>query len=285
MTDLCEKELYEELEFFQMAKSRLLYPNIFDVSAEEKPDLKQLYTPTYQIELSNKFYELAQQLEYNQNIDKAIELYQKSIELGNTDAMVALATFYIEEKKSEKYNEALQLLRTAISKDNTDAMVALANFYIDRKESEKYNEALQLLQTAISKGSVAANTALAYCYLNGIKDILSKNLEKAIELFEQSAQSGDTQAIWELCFIYSENDENLSEVEQLRDDLETQYQDNSITTLTTLKETTQLFFDFYVMHPEIENNFETATKYMLLKLNLPNLPQKQKFEQSNGQSR
>lgn len=252
MTDLCEREIYISIDklrkqvrslSFRVSAIRCVFKN--SKFKEEKKRLKKLMT-----DLSNKFYKLAQQLEYNKNFDTAIELYQKSVELGNTDAMVALATFYI-----------------------------------DREEFEKYNEALQLLRTAISKGSVAAKTALAYCYFDGIDGLLPKNLEKAIELFEQSTQSGDTQAILELCFIYSEKEESLQEVKRLRSDLETQYKNDSIT-IPKLQETTQLFFDFYVTHPEIENNFETAAKYMLLKLNLPNLAQKQKFEQSNnGQSR
>lgn len=232
MTDLCEREIYKELEFFQMARSRLLYPNIFDVLAKEKPDLKRLYTPTCQIELSNKFYELAQQLEYNQNIDKAIELYQKSVELGNTDAMVALANIYIDEEKSDKYKEALQLLRTAIS-----------------------------------KGSVAAKTALAYCYFDGIDDLLPENLEEAIKLFEISAKSGDTKAILELCFIYSEDDDDIPEIKELREKLEKQYEDSTITD-DILKETALEFFNIYITHSEIKENFQKALKYKLLQLNL-----------------
>ena len=163
-------------------------------------------------------------------------------------------------------------------------MVALATFYIDEEKSDKYKEALQLLRTAISKGSVAAKTALAYCHFDGIDDLLPKNLEKAIELFEQSAELEDTQAILELCFIYSENEKSLPEVKQLRDDLETQYENDSIT-ISKLQETTQLFFDFYVTHSGIEKNFEKANKYMSLGLKLMNSLRKEKLEQSNGQSR
>ena len=138
---------------------------------EKKKTLKKLMT-----DLSNKFYKLAQQLEYNKNFDTAIELYQKSVELGNTDAMVALANIYIEEKKSEKYNEAVQLLKIAIA-----------------------------------KGSIDAKNILARCYFNDIDGILLEDLEEeATKLFKEFANLGDMQAICRLLLIYSEkNKEKL----------------------------------------------------------------------------
>ena len=117
-------------------------------------------------------YNLAQIYEGGEGIEKdlakAIELYEKSVELNNSYSMNNLAFIY------EVGNEII------------------------KKDSKK---AISLYEKAAKLNNSSAIYNLALIYEKG-DGVIEKNLEKAIELYENSANLKDLDSIVNLALIY-----------------------------------------------------------------------------------
>ena len=76
-----------------------------------------------------------------QDITKAIEWYEKSAALDNTDAMGSLGTYYLV---TQKYAKALRWFEEAADLGNADAMDMIASMYENgigvARNSEKAQE-------------------------------------------------------------------------------------------------------------------------------------------------
>lgn len=148
-----------------------------------------------------------------QDGDKAEELYKLSISQGNKHAYLGLGIMYeekklyekaryfyqkaIENKVSEKaymyladvYKEegngekALQFYKLAYEHENEDAACEIAFLYWRGDLVEEDNiKAFEWFTTVKKDGNVGANYYLAILYIDGIKNYLTPDLDKALEL-------------------------------------------------------------------------------------------------------
>lgn len=127
--------------------------------------------------------------------EKAIEWYQKAIDMGNTDAMTDLANMYYDDDRiTPDHNKAIELLQKAVQMNNSSAMNNLALIHDNNNNRES---AIILLEKAIQlDNDRVAMHNLANIYME------ENEKEKAFELYKKSAELGDSDSMFELASIY-----------------------------------------------------------------------------------
>lgn len=138
---------------------------------------------------------------YEHNIDKAIELYQQSANLGNSCAMFNLASLYFDRNN---YSKAIEFYQQSATFGNTRAMNNLAVMYDNGQGvKQNYNKAIELYTQAIQlvEGSAMINLANMYQEGRGVP----KNYNQALELYTAAAQLGNTEAIQQICVLTRNN--------------------------------------------------------------------------------
>jgi TPR repeat protein len=173
-----------------------------------------------------------------QNIDKSIELLNKSIANGSARAMSILGAYYYEGKGVEKdivksntltqkaadlgdpqgiYNlglsyywgegfkkdvkKGLELIKKSADLGFVEAVSKMASMYFYGDDFEKdINKAIELWKQAADLGDTNSMVNLAICYRDG--DVLEKDFSRTIELFKQAADLGSTDALCELGNYY-----------------------------------------------------------------------------------
>ena len=146
---------------------------------------------------------------------KIVELLQEGSELGNTDAMTNLAECYMTgEGKMRDQQKGIELFERAADLGDANAMFNLAKCYSKGEGVERDDEkAFELCKRAAEKGNSNALFSLGLCYFNGDDGSgwvlletmagesqihgceIAKNLKKAVNYFQQSADLGNTNAI------------------------------------------------------------------------------------------
>ena len=131
----------------------------------------------------HKYFEQGQQYEENGKDKKAVECYQKAIDLGYDDAIFALAELY--EKQGEEEN-MIRLLVKAGNQGNVGAMDRLETHF---KEVEDYRSAIRWTEKKAKLGDADAMWWMGIRYRDG--EWVERDLEKAFEWFQKSAKAED----------------------------------------------------------------------------------------------
>ena len=178
---------------------------------------------------------------------KALEIYQKAIKMGNTNAMYNSAIIYEKRDGVQKnLNKAIELYEMAASFGHYRAMNNLAIIYKTGDESfgvkKNFSRAIQLYEQAIQlgsfyfylfyfifiyfyyfylflfilfilfilKGYVNSLYNLAIIYKSGDeKEGIKKDVKKAIELYEKACEKGDSNSMYNLAIIYKKGEEGV----------------------------------------------------------------------------
>lgn len=128
----------------------------------------------------------------NRNVDEAISLYGKAVELGNYQAAYLLGLIYLNDLGQEA--RAFKLFEEGYKKgENRSCAAALGYCYLYGKGTAMdYALSFQLLSIGLEAEPTFACGCLAYLYENGYGT--EKNLEKALELYRRAAEYGDEYA-------------------------------------------------------------------------------------------
>lgn len=129
-----------------------------------------------QYELGNYYYdglEINGEIIFEQNKIEAFKWIKKAFENGNDYAMIRIADFYSEGKIcAENVDLAIELYEKGIEKGINYSAINLATIYRDKNEFEK---AFELYQTA-QKLDKTNLIELAYCYHYGVGTTQNKYL-------------------------------------------------------------------------------------------------------------
>jgi TPR repeat protein len=130
-----------------------------------------------------------------QDYNKAIELYERAIALGNADAMSDRAYMHEEgERSAQDYNKAIALYERAIALGNASAMNNRAWMHLQgRGGPQDYAKAIVLCDRAIALGDANAMNNSAWMHKHGQGGLQDYN--KAIELYDRAIALGDADAM------------------------------------------------------------------------------------------
>ena len=129
------------------------------------------------------------------DVDKAIEYFKKSYELGNIGAAVRIGALYADGKRLPKdYKKAIEWFNKGIEKNSTQSMTGLSWIYDtnnpDTKDFHDDSKAYNLLKKAMSHGNGDAYSMLGYWYTVG--KYVEKDDQKAFELYKRAAELGSS---------------------------------------------------------------------------------------------
>lgn len=135
---------------------------------------------------------------------KAIALFKKASDLGNSEASVNLAFIYISGNGTYKdYNEALDLFEKAAEEKNPTAMFMVGYaYYKGFGYSKDYRKAFEMIKEASASKYDAAQYITGLMYLKG--EGVAKNYGNAVRYLRNSAAQGNFEAIMTLGDILAE---------------------------------------------------------------------------------
>ncbi|ANR69604.1 hypothetical protein AXF19_00375 [Selenomonas sp. oral taxon 126] len=145
-----------------------------------------------------RYFEQGQQYEEKGKDKKAIECYQKAIDLGYDDALFALAELYENQGKEE---DMIRLLVKAGNQGNVGAMDRLETHF---KEVEDYRSAIRWTEKKAKLGDADAMWWMGVRYREG--EVVEQDLEKAFDWFQKSARAGHDGAMWWLGDCYRDGE-------------------------------------------------------------------------------
>ncbi|MBR5710793.1 MAG: sel1 repeat family protein [Thermoguttaceae bacterium] len=165
-------------------------PNADKTSESQKA--KELFDQAFTIMVNSKPSE--QSVEDQK---KVFDLMQQSAELGNAEAYVYMADFYLRGKGVEKDStKAIELLKKAADMDCPGGYAMLAKCYEDGEVVEKNvteaercrAKAFELLKKEAEHGDVEAQINLGFIYTEG--NGVDKDLGEAEKWFRKAAEQG-----------------------------------------------------------------------------------------------
>ncbi|GAA0204224.1 SEL1-like repeat protein [Selenomonas dianae] len=130
-----------------------------------------------------RYFEQGQQYEEKGKDKKAVECYQKAIDLGCDDAIFALAELYEKQGNEE---DMIRLLVKAGNQGNVAAMERLETHF---EEVEDYRSAIWWTEKKAKLGDANAMWWMGIRYRDG--EWVERDLEKAFEWFQKSAKAED----------------------------------------------------------------------------------------------
>lgn len=145
-----------------------------------------------------KYFEQGQQYEARGKGKKAVECYQKAIDLGYDNALFALADLY--EKQGEE-EAMIRLLVKAGNQGNVGAMDRLETHF---EEVEDYRSAIRWTEKKAKLGDADAMWWMGFRYREG--KVVEQDLEKAFDWFQKSARAGHDGAMWWLGDCYRDGE-------------------------------------------------------------------------------
>ena len=179
-----------------------------------------------------RYFEQGQQYEEKGKDKKAIECYQKAIDLGCDDAIFALAELYEKQGKEE---DMIRLLVKAGNQGNVGAMRHLYRYYEEREDAKKaakwtekaalsgdsdamwligcyyrrgygveedFGKAFKWFQKSAKEGNAFGMTLFGDCYRDG--EGCEQDLSLAVEWYEKAAALEDDWAMCRLGMLYDE---------------------------------------------------------------------------------
>ena len=153
-----------------------------------------------------RYFEQGQQYEEQGKDKKAIECYQKAIDLGYDDALFALAELY---KKQGKEEDMIRLLVKAGNQGNVGAMDRLETHF---KEVEDYRSAIRWTEKKAKLGDADAMWWMGVRYREG--EVVEQDLEKAFEWFQKSAKAEDANGMCLLGDCYRDGEGTGHNIEE-----------------------------------------------------------------------
>ena len=153
-----------------------------------------------------RYFEQGQQYEEKGKDKKAVECYQKAIDLGCDDAIFALAELY--EKQGEEEN-MIRLLVKAGEQGNVGAMDRLETHF---KEVEDYRSAIRWTEKKAKLGDADAMWWMGIRYRDG--EWVERDLEKAFEWFQKSAKAEDANGMCLLGDCYRDGEGTGHNIEE-----------------------------------------------------------------------
>ena len=145
-----------------------------------------------------RYFEQGQQYEEKGKDKNAVECYQKAIDLGYDDAILALADLY--EKQGEE-EAMIRLLVKAGNQGNVGAMSRLETHF---EEVEDYRSAIRWTEKQALLGDADAMWWMGVRYREG--EVVEKDLKKAFDWVLKSAHAGHNGAMWWLGDCYRDGE-------------------------------------------------------------------------------
>lgn len=139
-----------------------------------------------------------------QDYTKALQLYLKAADLGDSDALYISGGMYIKGLGVERnFEEGFRYLHLAAmkGKSSPESQQILAQAYLIGKGTHKnYEKAIQWYKLAAQNGNSEAQNELGYMYFvgNGVE----QDLEKGGKLFRQAAIGGMPTAQYNMGIMY-----------------------------------------------------------------------------------
>ena len=134
----------------------------------------------------------------NKSVNKAVEMYQKGLEMGSGYAAVSLGdAFWLGGGVEQNDEKAVELYRTGLYIKSGHAAANLGDaFWQGRGVEQNYKKAIELFRKGIKMkcGYAAAKLGDAFWYGKGVE----QNYEKAIELYRKGMVMGNGYAAAEL---------------------------------------------------------------------------------------
>ncbi len=136
------------------------------------------------------------------DLNRARELYEEAVALGNADALTDLGNLYFDGLGVEQdYTRARELFEEAMALGNARAIARLGYMYATGDGIEvDYARALELLPVAAEQGDPNAMTNLGNMYLYGVG--VEQDYARALELLTEAAEQGITNAMANLGNMY-----------------------------------------------------------------------------------
>jgi TPR repeat protein len=163
---------------------------LYDSASKLNHPLAMNYLALFYCQINEKY-------PLNCDYDKAIELFQRSINLGCSDAMYNLAMLY-HNNYQQKY-EVIRLLSLASKFDHMIAINTLAIMY---ENDNKIKLAFELYNRGVELNDSNAMNNLAMMYKNGV--YVNIDIEEACKLLQQSIKLGNSTAMFNLGLMYEQ---------------------------------------------------------------------------------
>ncbi|MBQ9271682.1 MAG: sel1 repeat family protein [Alphaproteobacteria bacterium] len=139
------------------------------------------------------------------DIRQALELFQKSAELGNENASINLAFIYLSggKKDAMRNQKAVDLLQKAQEKSHIAQFMLGYAYYKGFVVPQDYEKAFSLIEKSARNDSNIdeAQLVLALMYRRGLGTV--QNYQKAVEAYRSSVSQGNMEAIMTLAKIYA----------------------------------------------------------------------------------
>ncbi|MBR1824981.1 MAG: sel1 repeat family protein [Alphaproteobacteria bacterium] len=140
------------------------------------------------------------------NIPMALELFQKSADLGNENAALNLAFLYLQggKKDTQRNRKAVGLLQKAQAKSHIAQFMLGYAYYKGFVVPKDYEKAFTLIKKAASEESQIdeAQLLLAEMYRNGLGTV--QNYQNTVDAYRAAAMQGNMEAIMTLARVYAE---------------------------------------------------------------------------------
>jgi len=129
------------------------------------------------------------------DLSKAVELYQRAVDMGEVHAMTNLGYCYRTGQGVEKnLSKAVELYQRAVNMGEVCAMTNLGYCYRTGQGIEKnLSKAVELYQRAVDMGDSIAMNNLGYCYQYGYG--VDRDVSMAINLLQRSYELGETHSL------------------------------------------------------------------------------------------
>ena len=153
-----------------------------------------------------RYFKQGQQYEEKGKYEKAVECYQKAVDLSCDDAILALAELYEKQGKEEAM---ICLLVKAGEQGNVGAMDRLETHF---EEVEDYRSAIWWTEKKAKLGDADAMWWMGVRYCEG--KIVEQDLKKAFDWFLKSAHAGHDGAMWWLGDCYRDGEGTGHNIEE-----------------------------------------------------------------------
>lgn len=185
----------------------------------EKKDYKkasQLFLESANLGNALACYELGmmylQGIGGNKDIKKARGMFVSGAEKGDAKSCGELANICIEE---EKYDKAKEISEMGISLGDDESYFQMARIYYEGLAGmdQNFSEAKEMLKIAIEKGNVKACNLLGWMYQQGTL-ATTQDIKKAKRFYEMGIERGNLISYTALAELYRQQ-ENLSKAKEL----------------------------------------------------------------------
>lgn len=143
---------------------------------------------------------------YPEDLDKAINYFELSIQQNYVESMNCLGILYSNGKNGKQnYERAKELFETAINLGSIRAISLLAGLYcLGRGVPKDIKKAKELTELAVKKGDVNASVILGLMWQDGRG--CEKDFRKARELFESALEKNHPTAMNRLLILYRDTE-------------------------------------------------------------------------------